>query len=109
MVLVGKRPHKISICHRSVVGGDAIGNDIVGSYLLLEGMGFSPTILCQFVDESLRDTMQVDNNLDPKHVSDDYDLLLYHHSIDWPDGEAIVDAFSGPIVGKYHNVTPGEF
>jgi glycosyltransferase involved in cell wall biosynthesis len=36
-------------------------------------------------------------------------LLLYHHSIEWQGGEAIVNAFSRPVVARYHNVTPGEF
>jgi len=102
-------PHAISICHRSVTNGDAIGNDIIGCYQLLERMGFSPTVLCQFADDNIRDSMRIDCNLDPEQVSRTYDLLLYHHSIEWRGGEAIIDAFSGPVVAKYHNITPGEF
>jgi glycosyltransferase involved in cell wall biosynthesis len=104
-----KPPHAISICHRTVTSGDAIGNDIIGSYQVLERMGFSPTVLCQFADDRIRDSMRIDCNLDPEHVSRTYDLLLYHHSIEWPGGQAITDAFSGPVVARYHNVTPGEF
>jgi glycosyltransferase involved in cell wall biosynthesis len=99
----------ISICHRSITHGDAIGNDIIGSYRLLERMGFSPTVLCQFADDTIRDLVRIDCNLDPDHVSKTYDLLLYHHSIEWRGGEAIINAFSGPIVARYHNITPGEF
>jgi glycosyltransferase involved in cell wall biosynthesis len=102
-------PNAISICHRSVTSGDAIGNDIIGSYQLLERMGFSPTVLCQFADDSISGLARIDSNLDPDRVSKTYDLLLYHHSIEWRDGEAIINAFSGPVVAKYHNITPGEF
>lgn len=104
-----KPPHAISICHRTVNSGDAIGNDIIGSYQLLERMGFSPTVLCQFADDNVRDSMRIDCNLDPEQVSRTYDWLLYHHSIEWRGGEAIIDAFSGPVVARYHNVTPAEF
>src|SRR5262245_11877623 len=91
------------------MSGDAVGNDITGSYRLLERMGFSPTVLCQFADDNIRDSIRIDRNLDPEHVSRTYDLLLYHHSIEWRGGEAIIDAFSGPVVARYHNVTPAEF
>src|SRR5262252_4364266 len=110
MVRVKKKPpHAISICHRSVTSGDAIGNDIIGSYRVLDRMGFYPTVLCQFADDNIRSSMRIDCNLDPEHVSRTYELLLYHHSIEWCGGEAIIDAFSGPVVARYHNITPGEF
>jgi glycosyltransferase involved in cell wall biosynthesis len=39
----------------------------------------------------------------------DHDLLIYHHSFDWREGEQIVRRFPGRVVAKYHNVTPPEF
>ncbi len=99
----------IAICHRSVVSGDAIGNDIAGSYRLLERMGFLPTILCEFSDTNVEQSFRIDHNLAPQHVSAAYGLILFHHSIEWLDGEAIINAFAGPIIAKYHNITPAEF
>jgi len=104
-----ERLRTISICHRGVVNGDAIGNDIVGTYRLLERMGFSPTVLCEMANENIRQSLRVDHNLDPRHVSTTYDCLIYHHSIEWLDGEAIINAFAGPIIAKYHNITSPEF
>src|SRR5262245_17686849 len=72
-------------------------------------MGFRPTVLCEFADNNIRDSMRIDCSLDPEQVSSRYALLLYHHSSEWQDGAAIVNAFSGPVVVRYHNVTPGEF
>jgi glycosyltransferase involved in cell wall biosynthesis len=65
--------------------------------------------LCEFSNKSIEQSFRVDHNLDPQHVSTTYDILLFHHSIEWLDGEAIINAFSGPIVAKYHNITPAEF
>src|SRR5262245_48923099 len=72
-------------------------------------MGFFPTVLCEFADNHIRELLRVDCILDPEQVARTYDLLLYHHSIEWTGGEAIIDAFPGPVVARYHNVTPDAF
>ena len=38
-----------------------------------------------------------------------FDLLLYHHSVEWPLGEACIAGFAGPVIVKYHNITPSSF
>jgi glycosyltransferase involved in cell wall biosynthesis len=35
--------------------------------------------------------------------------VLYHHSIEWKIGEELFDVATGPIIFRYHNVTPEEF
>jgi glycosyltransferase involved in cell wall biosynthesis len=99
----------IGILHRSVIVGDAIGNDILGAYQLLERMGFKPEIVCEFPHETIRGRQRVSIDLQPKRIRDAYDVLIYHHSVDWPDGEKILSAYQGPIVAKYHCVTPPNF
>jgi glycosyltransferase involved in cell wall biosynthesis len=94
----------IGICHHTVASGDAIGNDIFGMCSLLGSLGFQAQIFCRSTggDPStpqVRTSWSMD---DVKRCS----LLLYHHSIFWEEGEAVVNAFSGNIVYKYHNVTP---
>lgn len=100
---------RIGICHRSVTIGDAIGNDIAGSYALLERMGFVPEIVCQFSHEKIQSFYRVNVDLNPDHVRDAYDLLIYHHSVEWVDGENIIRLFAGPVVIKYHNITPASY
>ena len=99
---------KIGIRHQSVCVGDAIGNDIMGSYLLLEKLGFEPEIVCQYSDKKLPPAFQTTNCL-PERVKEDYKLLIYHHSGYWAVGEDILNAFQGKIIVKYHNITPHNF
>jgi glycosyltransferase involved in cell wall biosynthesis len=99
----------IGILHRSVVLGDAIGNDILGSYQLFSRMGFAPEIVCEFPHEAIVGSHKVNVALEPRRIRDAYDMLIYHHSVDWPDGEKILNAYQGPVVAKYHCVTPPSF
>lgn len=100
---------KVAILHRSVITGDAIGNDILGSYSLLERMGLLPEIVCEFYQEEILVDYRVKSDMNAARIRSAYDLLMYHHSVNWTDGETIIDAFSGPIVIKYHNITPAKF
>lgn len=100
---------RVAIIHRSVCVGDAIGNDILGSYLLLEKLGLTPEIVCQFPDREIAASFHLNTDLSPERVVNSYDFLIYHQSVDWTDGENIIDQFTGPVVCKYHNITPCEF
>lgn len=71
---------RVAICHQTVVGGDAIGNDIAGMYHLLERLGLEPVIVC----ENFRyphSELRVHNLGESEPAS--YDLVVYHHSQDW--------------------------
>jgi glycosyltransferase involved in cell wall biosynthesis len=100
---------KIGILHQSVCVGDAIGNDIMGSYLLLEKLGFEPEIVCQYPDRKIPTGFRKNINWLPERVKKDYLLLIYHHSGYWAVGEEIINAFQGKIIVKYHNITPHNF
>ncbi|MDO8969451.1 MAG: glycosyltransferase family 4 protein, partial [Saprospiraceae bacterium] len=100
---------RVGICHRCVTVGDAIGNDIAGSYAVLERMGLIPEIVCQFPNNQIKSSFRVNADINPDNVRDAYDLLIYHHSIEWVDGESIISRFAGPVVIKYHNITPEVF
>jgi glycosyltransferase involved in cell wall biosynthesis len=100
---------KVGICHQNLARGDAIGNDIAGAYRLLEQLGLYPTILCEFHDRKLEAEFRLKTLANAQDASDSYDLLLYHHSISWALGERLIESYGGPIVLKYHNVTPPEF
>jgi len=95
--------------HRTVAIGDAIGNDIFGTYRLLERTTLAPTIVCEFPHSDLTGKFTVSTDLDPHHVNDSFDLLIYHHSVEWQDGEKILNAFDGQKIVKYHCVTPPHF
>jgi glycosyltransferase involved in cell wall biosynthesis len=103
------RPLKVGICHRSVLTGDAIGNDIMGSYALMERMGFQPNIIGEFLDPKVMAISRTDTLLAPHCITSNYDLLIYHHSFYWTGGQEIIDAFGGSLIIKYHNITPAHY
>lgn len=99
---------EIGICHQNVRTGDAIGHDIDGMYQLLDAMGFEVSILCDYVDDdtlSGRRVLQGVAGLDPAPCH----VLIYHHSVHWEAGAALLERFHGPLALRYHNVTPAHF
>jgi glycosyltransferase involved in cell wall biosynthesis len=98
----------IAICHGTFSDGDAIGYDMGGMYDSLARIGALPMILCQHLPPGLRGHRQITKlatGLPPQR----FDLLIYHHSIYWDMGGALLEAASCPIVFKYHNITPAHF
>lgn len=98
---------RIAICHQTVSHRDAIGNDIMGMYDLLRLIGYKPTILCEWLVGDI-DYRCVRTDFDVNEIND-YEIVIYHHSIFWEKGEALLNVFSGTPVLKYHNITPPRF
>lgn len=96
----------IIIAHQTVTDGDAIGHDILGMYDVLKSLNYNVYIYgenCFGRSNSLRIKS---SNI--KQFSDN-DLLIYHHSIYWENGEKLLSDFKGKVVFKYHNITPPEY
>ena len=100
---------RIAIAHQTVWAGDAIGNDVAGSYDLLARRGHEVAILCQYVHPDVKARCRIVHLAEFASIADQFDVLLYHHSIAWRDGEAIIRSFSGVVVVKYHNITPARY
>src|SRR5688572_5435987 len=95
---------RVAICHQTMRHGNAIGHDIQGMCDLLSSIGLEPTIWCDFVDEDGgHQCVRTDFNI---HEINDYELVIYHHSIFWEKGAALLDNYHGTLVLKYHNITP---
>ena len=102
-----KRAPVIAIAHGSVASGDAIGNDILGMYRLFSSMGLETSVLAESIEERLATQLRVIELATTGRVT--ADLLIYHHSIYWEQGEQILDRFRGQVVFRYHSVTPPSF
>jgi glycosyltransferase involved in cell wall biosynthesis len=100
---------RICIAHQTVMAGDAIGNDIAGAYELLARCGYEMAILCEHVHPDVERRYRVIHEADLVAASAGFDMMLYHHSIHWPGGEVLLQRFAGPVVVKYHNITPPRF
>ncbi len=98
----------IAICHEYIHDKDAVGRDIFGMAKLLTGLGFKVSAVGGSIENFLNEV--VDECL---HVEDfsrrKFDALIYHHSTFWEAGEKILKKFTGPLLIRYHNVTPSLF
>jgi glycosyltransferase involved in cell wall biosynthesis len=103
------RLHKIriAICHRAIVTSDAIGHDIIGMYKLLSDMGFEVVIIGEVFDKIVAATMNAIPLPTAKPAT--FDLIIYHHSINWAEGEGFLRNFNGVVVFRYHSITPPAF
>jgi glycosyltransferase involved in cell wall biosynthesis len=92
------------LMHQSIVEHDAIGRDIVEMYKLL-----ADRHRCYLFADYLIG-MEGRNRLDRDAIwtllLDPSTVIIYHHSNFWEEGEAILSRANGPIVFKYHNITP---
>jgi len=99
---------KIGIAHGNIVSRDAIGTDILGMHDVLAECGFDVTLLAERFDKATE--MRARTVLiEEMSAADSPDILIYHHSIYWKRGEALVRNLPARRLLKYHNVTPPEF
>ena len=97
---------RVALAHQSVVWGDAIGNDIVGMYRLLEALGFEPVIVGEVHRHQFADLATIAAK-DAELSS--CSLLIYHHSQFWATGETLLEGVECPVIFRYHNITPPHF
>ena len=109
IINMARQPHlvRIAICHRAFVMSDAIGHDILGMYSLLSEMGFDVAVLGEFFDRSAG----ADVKFIPVSATEAtlFDLIIYHHSINWAVGEKFLRNVRGTVVFRYHSITPPAF
>lgn len=98
---------RIAILTPSITTGDAVSNDVVGMYHVLERQGFETRI---FAEGGTLTTPEVSA---AEHISgflgNPDDVLIYHYSRGWDPGLELLRSLNCRIVIRYHNVTPPEY
>ena len=95
------------LLHQTVVTHDAIGHDILEMARVL-GRSHQVSLFCEY-RTILGGVPQVDANRAMALLAGGSCVPIYHHSIYWPAGEQLLSATSGPIIFKYHNITPPKY
>lgn len=98
----------IIITTPSLVANDAVGNDVLLQQTLLRQSGYKVAIYAEHCDDFFEEIATSYADIE-KLVKDENNTLLYHHSIYWEQGQAIIDSAKCRIFMKYHNITPPEF
>jgi len=86
---------------------DAVSNDALGMYQVLTAQGHEVSLFADSWDISVPAVKHVRRMR--AYLQDRSSLLIYHHSIGWSTGLAILKEVKCKRIIKYHNVTPPEF
>ncbi len=102
---------KVAIAYFNIVEDDAVGNDILQEYYVLNEKGYDvylygedycPQVKNKFIKKlTWNELLQFIKNKD--HI------LIYHHANYWKNGEKIIEQANCKILLKYHNITPSHF
>lgn len=97
----------IALLTGNITTGDAVGNDILGMYRVLDRHGYDVRIYASgwsFEQPRVWPATQV-----PDFLTHADDILLYHYSMGWELGLELLRGLRCRTAVKYHNVTPPEF
>jgi glycosyltransferase involved in cell wall biosynthesis len=99
----------IRILTPSLVPHDAIGHDVTQMANFLRRRGESVELIAATIDRAYRHVARPLARCGASEWSAPDDLLIYHHSMQWPAGEEVLDSTRNRTVVRYHNITPPEF
>lgn len=97
---------KVVLLHQTIAKHDAIGNDIYHMYEIIKEK-FECYVYCDYLINVSIDKIERNQLLDI--ISDKQNLVIYHHSVYWEDGEGILSKCKARVIIKYHNITPPEY
>jgi len=94
------------LLHQTIAEHDAVGNDILHMCKIL-GRKYEVYVYANFLlNRGLRPIGR-DVLLDV--IQDEHNLLIYHHSNYWEEGEEILNTARARVMIKYHNITPASY
>jgi glycosyltransferase involved in cell wall biosynthesis len=98
---------RIAILTPSITSGDAVSNDVVGMYRVLQKRGFETRVFAESW------TLRFPRISPPQKIASflkkPSDILIYHYSRGWDPGLQLLQEINCQTVVRYHNVTPPEF
>lgn len=97
---------KVIIAHQTVINYDAVGNDIEAMFHLL-----STRFDCWvYAYNQFHKGVRYISREDATRILDNPDnLFIYHHSVYWKEGEALLSGARARKIIRYHNITPESF
>jgi glycosyltransferase involved in cell wall biosynthesis len=88
---------------------DAIGNDIRGMADALRAAGYPVEVYATSIHPELQSEARLFNSAKETFSRDEATLLIYHHSMGWPQGQELLSNARCRVVIRHHNVTPPRF
>jgi glycosyltransferase involved in cell wall biosynthesis len=97
---------KCVLLHQTIAEHDAIGNDIAHAYGILKRK-HEVFVYCDYLINDKVQRINRDALSDVTRSEDN--LLVYHHSIYWEEGEEILRTARAKVIIRYHCITPAFF
>lgn len=97
---------KILLMHQTITKYDAIGNDIAYMYRLFQ-KNSECFVYCEFL--KAEGFLNLGRKEAEELLADKENLVVYHHSGYWAEGEEMLEKAECRMMIRYHNVTPPEF
>lgn len=98
---------RVGIVTPSITVGDAVSNDVVGMYRVLQKLGFDTRIFAESWTLKMPKISPPDDIR--RFLKKQDDVLIYHYSRGWDFGLSLLADPHHQTVVRYHNVTPPEF
>lgn len=92
--------------HQTIAMHDAIGNDIAHMYDILNRK-HDVFVYCDYLENTSLNRTSKDILFET--IADRKNLLIYHHSTYWEEGENILAKTKAKIIFRYHNITPASY
>lgn len=103
------RHRNIHLLTPSLVPFDAIGNDVAQMRLALMESGHTVRVFAEGIHPACASIAEPIDQAPEKLWQSSEDILIYHHSTGWPQGEEILFNTQNRTVLRYHNITPVRF
>lgn len=98
---------KILIMHQTIAAHDAIGADIEMMYHILNEKF---DCVCYAVNAFNKQVEYIDTEEElVQYINQPTNVIIYHHSVYWKEGEEYLKKAKAKIIFRYHNITPPEF
>jgi glycosyltransferase involved in cell wall biosynthesis len=98
---------RIAILSPLIVDGDAVSHDVLGMHQALLKAGYEAQV---FAENWKVSTPKIKHtNKIKSFLQSSSDILIYHYSVGWLDGLALLHELNCRKIIKYHNVTPPIF
>ena len=97
----------IAICTSEVSHGDAVSNDVMGMFDILEKQNFNVSIFAENIFISGDIVKSIDCIGD--FIKNGEDILIYHLSSGWFKGLDVLTKLNCKKIIKYHNITPPDY
>ena len=92
--------------HQNIAAHDAIGNDIE---MIAKATGRYTVSVCYGEIGASRSVPWVDAFQARRILADEDNIVIYHHSVYWENGERMLENARARVIIRYHNITPPEF